>query len=250
MTNPSTGEGGSSQKATMGDVTNYGKELDLTKGLPIESDLNGYISWRIDLYEQIFRYRDYNLWEAYVEDFEGFTETLFQAASKTYVRKLRDFLRANGVYVHRQARVSMAKELFKVLQEDEPHEWTKEEIENQINSSDGFNSFLKSRFPAISTTPAIVTTVPPPPTTVTTTIRPAVVTTTTSAPPTVATITGHGRELGNLAKMYEDKMKYGGAMDSFDHKLTIFHDLCGKADIPRDTYSKAFSTMLDRKSVV
>jgi hypothetical protein len=44
--------------------------------------------------------------------------------------------------------------------------------------------------------------------------------------------------------MYESKMKYCGSIDSFDHKLTIFHDLCGKADIPRDTYAKAFSTML------
>jgi hypothetical protein len=51
------------------------------------------------------------------------------------------------------------------------------------------------------------------------------------APPPATTTTGYGRELGDLAKMYEGKMKYGGAMDSFNHKLTIFHDLCGKADI-------------------
>ena len=29
--------------------------------------MNGYIAWRIDVYEDI-RYRDYDLWEAYVED--------------------------------------------------------------------------------------------------------------------------------------------------------------------------------------
>jgi hypothetical protein len=44
--------------------------------------------------------------------------------------------------------------------------------------------------------------------------------------------------------MYEGKLKYGGAMDSFHHKLMIFRDLCGKADIPRDIYAKAFLTML------
>jgi hypothetical protein len=80
--------------------------------------LNGYIAWRIDLYEDFFRYRDYDLWEAYVEDFEGFTETLFRLASKNYLRKLmRDFLRANGVYVHRQARIPMAKESYKTKHE-------------------------------------------------------------------------------------------------------------------------------------
>ena len=48
------------------------------------------------------------------------SQGLFQRASKDYVR----------IYVHRQARISMAKELFKVLQENKPHEWTKEEIED------------------------------------------------------------------------------------------------------------------------
>ena len=48
------------------------------------------------------------------------SQRLFQRASKDYVR----------IYVHRQARISMAKELFKVLQENTPHEWTKEEIED------------------------------------------------------------------------------------------------------------------------
>jgi hypothetical protein len=133
MTDPSTGESGSSQKVTMGDITNYGKQLDITKELPVESDLNGYIAWSIDIYEHFHRYRDHELWLAYVEDFEGFTEALFQTASKTYVRKLRDFLRANGVYVNRQAGIPIAKELFKVVQEEKQHQWTKEEVEDQIN---------------------------------------------------------------------------------------------------------------------
>jgi hypothetical protein len=37
-------------------------------------------------------------------------------------------------------------------------------------------------------------------------------------------MTGHGRE---LAKMYESKMEYGGALNSFDQ---IFYDQCGKAE--------------------
>ena len=138
----STGESGSSQKVTKGEVTNYVKWLDVTKEPPIESDLKGFIAWRIDLYEDS-QYRDYDLWEAYVEDFEGFTETLFQLASKDYMPNLRNFLCANGVYVHRQARIPMAKELFKVVQ-DKPHKWTKDEIHDQINSSHEFNSTLKS----------------------------------------------------------------------------------------------------------
>ena len=223
---------GSNQRTAKGETTNYGKWLDVTKEPPVESDLNGFISWRKDRYEDE-RYRDYNLWAAFVEDFEGFTETFFQIASKDYVRNLRDFLCANGVYVHRQARISMAKELFKVLQEDKPHEWTKEEVENQIDSSDGFNSILKSRLPAASMTPTITTTTPVLSTAVTTTIPPAAVITTIPAPSTsvittpalsintttsiITTTAGHGHELGNLAKVYEDEVKYDGEMDTSNH---------------------------------
>ena len=89
---------GSNQKAAKGEVTNYGKWLDVTKGPPVESDLNGFISWRIDRYEDE-KFRDYELWEAFVEDFIDFTETLFQLADKDYVRNLRNFLCANGVCI-------------------------------------------------------------------------------------------------------------------------------------------------------
>ena len=123
---------GSNQKAAKGEVTNYGKWLDVTKKPPVESDLNGFISWRIDRYEDE-KWRNYELWEAFVEDFIDFTETLFQLAGKDYLRKLRSFLRANGVYVNRQAGIPMAKELFKVVQEEKQHQWTKEEVEDQIN---------------------------------------------------------------------------------------------------------------------
>ena len=158
MTTQATDGSGSNQKDTKVAITNYGEWIDVTKGPLIESDLNGFITWRINRYEK-FNYRDYDLWAAFVEDFIDFTETQFQLANKDCVRNLRDFLCANGVYVHRQARVSMVKELFKVLQEDNPHEWTDDEIQNQIKSSQGFNSILKSRLPAVSMTPTITTVV-------------------------------------------------------------------------------------------
>ena len=204
-----------------GEVTNFGKQIDYSKDLT-EGDINGYIVWRIAIWKDS-QYRDRELWIAFIDDFEDFKKDTFDIASKDLLRKLRDFLRANGVYVHRQARVPMAKELFKVVQEDKPHEWTKEEIEDQINSSDRFNSILTSRLPAISTTPAIVTTIPPPPTAVTATISAPPTAATTAIPaPSVITTAGHGHELKNLSKTYEDEVKYGGVMDTFNH---------GKADI-------------------
>ena len=232
MTTQATDGSGSNQKDTKVAITNYGEWIDVTKGPLIESHLYGFITWRINRYGE-FNYRDYDLWAAFVEDFIDFTETHFQLANKDCVRNLRDFLCANGVYVHRQARVSMAKELFKVLQEDNPHEWTDDEIQNQIKSSQGFNSILKSRLPAASMTPTITTTTPILSTVVTTTIPPAAVITTIPAPSTsvittpalsintttsiITTTAGHGHELGNLAKVYEDEVKYDGEMDTSNH---------------------------------
>ncbi|KAI1000719.1 hypothetical protein K3495_g7477 [Podosphaera aphanis] len=55
---------------------------------------------------------------------------------------------------------------------------------------------------------------------------------------------GYGKELANLARMYENDMKYRGEQDSFDFKLAIFLDHCERADIPDHIRAKAYPTML------
>ena len=62
-----------------------------------------------------------------------------------------------------------------------------------------------------------------------------------------ALTSGHGKELSNLAKMYTDEAKYSGENNSF--KLTIFHDICARADVPYEAKMKAFSTMLERHGI-
>ncbi len=44
--------------------------------------------------------------------------------------------------------------------------------------------------------------------------------------------------------MYTDEAKYSGENDSFTFKLTIFHDICTRTDLPHKIKLKAFSTML------
>jgi len=53
-----------------------------------------------------------------------------------------------------------------------------------------------------------------------------------------------GKELANLAKLYTGEKKYSGENDNFDFKLVIFHDLCGRADIPNNIKPKAYPSML------
>ena len=49
-----------------------------------------------------------------------------------------------------------------------------------------------------------------------------------------------------MIKLYIDKAKYSGEKDNFDYKLTIFLDLCSKANVLQDGLSQAYSTMLRR----
>ncbi len=54
----------------------------------------------------------------------------------------------------------------------------------------------------------------------------------------------HEKELANLAKLYTNETKYSDENDSFSFKLTIFHDMCDRADVSQSAKLKAFSTML------
>jgi hypothetical protein len=60
----------------------------------------------------------------------------------------------------------------------------------------------------------------------------------------IRTESGHEKELANLAKLYTNEAKYSGENDSFSFKLTIFHDMCDRADVPQSAKLKAFSTVL------
>lgn len=48
----------------------------------------------------------------------------------------------------------------------------------------------------------------------------------------------------SLAKMYTEDAKYSGEEDSFTFKLSMFHDICNKADVLQEAKLKAFPTML------
>ena len=50
--------------------------------------------------------------------------------------------------------------------------------------------------------------------------------------------------MADVAKIYTDEQKYDGTNGSFDHKLTIFLDICKRADVPEEALMRAFPTML------
>jgi hypothetical protein len=54
----------------------------------------------------------------------------------------------------------------------------------------------------------------------------------------------HEKELANLAKLYTNEAKYSDENDSFSFKLTIFHDMCDRANVLQSAKLKAFFIML------
>ncbi|RKF77620.1 hypothetical protein GcM3_070031, partial [Golovinomyces cichoracearum] len=196
-----------------GEITNFGKQINLNDGTPTREDVNGFITWRIAVYQDS-NYRDYSLWEAFVEDFEGFTKTTFDIANKDLLRKLRDFLRSNGVFVSKQ------------------HEWTDEEIRDQMNGAQDSNSNI------IAHSNSII-----PPLQNRSQISHPIKTQNDSSE-TKPQISASGRDLPNLLKMFDENLKYSGSQDRFDFKLIIFYDLFTNAGINPDAYSSSFSTML------
>ena len=126
----------------------YIHEVDEDKwGLPLaESDvaaakfkvLNGHLIHQRILYRQ-WRYKDYDLWGSYQQDFVGWSVDTFKAAKAVHVRKLRDTLRQHGVFVVLD-KVSIAPQMVKVLSEVHPHPWSDEDIHTQMSINPLFHS--------------------------------------------------------------------------------------------------------------
>jgi len=224
----------------------------------------------LEEYEEIDLKND-DLWEQFKEDFESFTEDIFKSANQTFIRKLRTHLRKNGVWVKKERRGGTAAQaLYQTLLEEDLAPWSETEIRECLKKGEKFDSaridyiLNNGEKPSVPTPSTSVTTPSIPPPSIPTPIPPIptpIPSTNTDIPEPVdkpeQSVTkqgteqpleqqqqGYGKELANLARLYTDDMKYTGENDNFDFKLTIFHDLCNRADIPDHAKPKAFPTIL------
>ena len=101
-----------------------------SQGVDLESisDVNNYIKFKTLEYGY-FKLENDDLWEQYREDFADFTEAIFRASSLIAIRKLRNLLRKHGVWTARDKHITVAQSLYDTLQEEDPIEWSKEEIQ-------------------------------------------------------------------------------------------------------------------------
>lgn len=93
-----------------------------------------FINKRLAYYEK-YNLKDLTLWEYFIEDFEGWSVDMFQnKPTKDATHRLRDHLRSHGVFVPKNG-AFLGRNLCRVLEESEYHDWTEQEIEAQIKYS-------------------------------------------------------------------------------------------------------------------
>jgi hypothetical protein len=168
-----------------------------------------YIQARINDYEEDDISGD-DLFDMWKGDFVGFITTTF-SKTKEATKALRDFLRANGVYIKKSRRL-IAEELFDTLQRHEPEIWPANDKDRPSWLTNQTNQEAIQR------------------------------------PSRQPTQEPQGRpqnnqyNLVNLSKLYTDEQKYSGDSDNFDFKYSMFLDLCERTEA-REAYLKAFPAL-------
>ena len=89
-------------------------------------EIEQFIYWRIDKYKE-FGWKNEDLSEAYASDFQHFTKDEFDRCSNDPIRRLRNVLRAQGVYIRKGRGINIARELTTVIQDDIP--WPEDDPE-------------------------------------------------------------------------------------------------------------------------
>jgi hypothetical protein len=225
---------------------------------------------------------DSNLWDLFQDDFKGVTTEQFGTIPRKDQQKLRACLRCGGVFVTQNHRnLTIAQTLADVLNEEKQHEWTQEDIEEasrdlhqgpitsiyitpEHNSRPELIARIRSYTPSLqpslhpSPRPSLhpqpiqpihrsltLQSVPASPTPAQEPVQVRQPTLEPAPEPTLTIQPSSGAKLiSEIAKIYTDEQKYNGTNSSFDHKLTIFLDICQRVELPQTALMKAFPTML------
>ena len=175
-----------------------------------DDEVEGFIEWRIKVYNRE-EWRGKYLWEVFEDDFEGFTKETFQKGGKDATRKLRDCLRAKGIYIPKDRKL-IAANLESAL--NGYQEWPVDDEERPVQDLPPDERLSPEEEPSVQ--------------------------------PNFARTArhtrryGYGKELVMLLKMHGEEHKYSGENDNFDYKYQIFLDSCDRADIPEEALMIAF----------
>ena len=61
-------------------------------------EVKAFINWRLSIYKEN-RWKGFNLWESFINNFKLFIRDILNNLSKDRLKKIRDYLYKNKVYV-------------------------------------------------------------------------------------------------------------------------------------------------------
>ena len=82
-------------------------------------EVEAFVDWRLSIYKEN-RWKGFDLWESFVDDFESFTRDILNNLGKDRLKEIRDYLRENRVYIRKEARKSIADSLLRAIHEPTP----------------------------------------------------------------------------------------------------------------------------------
>ena len=167
-------------------------------------EVKAFVNWRLLIYKEN-RWKGFDLWESFIDDFKLFIRDILNNLGKDWLKKIRDYLRKNGVYVRKKAKKSIADGLLEAIYKPTPSKWPANDPTNDP-TNDPADDPADDPTPALPLLPtAPVQAIQPSNTLLTPTPTLVQITQTTDQ----LTLQGNfGREITNLAKLYTDEVKY------------------------------------------
>ena len=85
-------------------------------------EVKAFVNWRLLIYKEN-GWKGFDLWESFIDDFESFIKDILNNLNKDQLKKIRDYLRENGVYIRKEARKLIADSLLRVIHKPTPLKW-------------------------------------------------------------------------------------------------------------------------------
>ena len=61
-------------------------------------EVMAFVDWRLSIYKKK-GWKGFDLWESFINDFKSFTKDILDSLNKDQLKKIRDYLHKNGVYI-------------------------------------------------------------------------------------------------------------------------------------------------------
>ena len=183
-------------------------------------EVKAFVDQRLSIYKEN-RQKGFDLWESFVDDFKTFTRDILDNLGKDRLKRIRDYLRKNSVYIQKEARKSITDSLLRAIHKPTPSKWpTDDPAPDELTPDEPTPNDLTPNDTALAQITQAIDQL---------------------------TLQGNfRREITYLTRLYTDEVKYSSKQDNFDFKFKIFQNYCLRVGVPKQAYTITILTMLRR----